>query len=277
MKSIIKNFLKKTLLKPNKIYPIFKGPLKGYKFKVTLNTEWSPIIGNWEPESQYLFDKLIKNGQTIFDLGANTGIHTLLFSKLAGTKGKVIAFEPLNDNIHEIQENLSINKFTNVKIEPLAISNYVGETSFKLGINNKRGSLVGIGHETGVTQTVKVDSLDNYIERTNTFPDFIKIDIEGAEKDAIEGFEKSVSKNYPILYIESHDLSNEKIVSSFLNRHSYVIYQLSNDADNDLGLKYLKKTTAKDRLFPMEKNGSGTVIAIHSSKMDSVKKILKIK
>lgn len=271
MRAFLKNVLKKTVLRPNRVYPILKGPLRGSRFKVTLNTEWAPIVGNWEPESQYLFTRLIRSGQVIFDLGANTGIHTLLFAKLAGAGGRVIAFEPLASNVAEIVENLALNGLTNVTIEPLAIADYEGEGVFQIARHPKRGSLRDSRSESGGTAVVAVTTLDAYTGRHETYPDFVKIDIEGAEQAAVAGFDRHVTKTCPILHIECHDVDNESAVHAFLRKHDYLVYRQTPDAHNDLGLRHLTTVTGTERLFPNDWRGNGTVIAIHRSKVDATR------
>lgn len=263
----VKYLLRKTVFRPNRVYRILKGPMRDLRFKITLNTEWSPIIGNWEPLSQYIFTKLIRPNHTVFDLGANTGIHALLFSKLIGKGGHLIAFEPVPDNIEEITHNLKINNFENCKIEKIAVSNYEGETVFNLGVNHKTGSLMGNDHENGRTINVQVSTLDKYCESKNIKPDFIKIDIEGGEKEALAGFNGFVSQSYPIIYVESHTLENELAIGKFLSQHNYVVYRIKKDCKSDIGIKHLQLVKEGEGLFPDNKRGDGTVVAIHLSKI----------
>lgn len=270
IKQAIKFILKRSFFRPNRVYRIFKGPMRGLKFKVTLNTEWSPIFGNWEPESQWIFTNLVHDDNIVFDIGANTGIHTLLFSKLVGKNGKVIAFEPVPDNINEVNNNLDLNEFENYQIEELAVSNKEGMTTFNLGLNNKRGSLIGRGHESGSDIKVQVTTLDKFCDAQNLYPDFIKMDIEGGEKEALEGYHKAVSQSYPIIYVESHTLENELAIENFLIKHDYIIYRLKKDSLSDLGIKHLQLVKKDEKLFPNNNRGDGTVVAIHQTKLGKI-------
>jgi len=263
MKKIIQNLLypKGTTAK------ILRGPLQGFRFIITENSGWSPVLGRWETELQYLFSKLIKKGNVSYDLGANNGIHTLLMAKLVGSTGKVISFEPIDDNIKEIESNYSLNNLSNISIADFAVSNYTGTTVFKLGLHNKQGSLTGINNQGGREINVKVTTLDDFIEKGNPAPDFMKIDIEGAESDALSGMEKHFSKVKPMVIVELHSKEQDKKVGEFFKRQGYEVYRLEkNYTNNDLQLKHLKKVKNLDLIWPEPDGIWGTVLAFHPSK-----------
>src|SRR5690349_4931287 len=90
------------------------GPLKGCRYVVTEQSGWSPVLGRWEPEAQRLYRMLVEPGEAVWDLGANTGIHTLLFARLAGNTGEVVAFEPLQVNVEQIRQTCRLNGVGNV-------------------------------------------------------------------------------------------------------------------------------------------------------------------
>src|SRR5262249_50318648 len=162
------------------------------------------------------YQRFVSPGSVVFDLGANTGIHTLLFSKLAGRQGRVVAFEPLPENATILRSLLALNDVTNVEIRTEALSDASGRATFKLGMDPKQGSLVGIGRETGTEITVDLESLDNLIERGLPTPDFVKIDIEGAESAALAGFRRNIARTYPSFAIELHTPEEDVRVGIFL-------------------------------------------------------------
>ena len=101
----------------------------------------------------------------VYDLGANNGLHSLLFANLVGSNGRVFSFEPLKSNCDEIKENLSLNNIGNVEIVNAAVGDSNGETTFYLGQHDKQGSVVGIGLQTGKEEKVKIITLDSFIDR----------------------------------------------------------------------------------------------------------------
>src|SRR3989338_6589419 len=64
--------------------------------------------GTYDRKSTAFFSKIIKPGWTIIDIGAYIGYYTIHFSKLAGPKGKIIAFEPDSNNLSILKKNLKL-------------------------------------------------------------------------------------------------------------------------------------------------------------------------
>lgn len=64
----------------------------------------------------------------VLDIDANIGIHTLLFSKLVGQQGKVIAFEPNKLNLKRLKFNLSLNNIKNVQVVEMAVGDTIGSS-----------------------------------------------------------------------------------------------------------------------------------------------------
>lgn len=245
---------------------IFKGHLKGYKFVVSENSGWSPILGRWEPESHRLFASMIKPGQTVFDLGANNGIHSLLFSKLVGSTGKVFAFEPLPENIAEIENNKLLNNISNIKVIPAAVGERDGDTTFYLGEVNKQGSIVGIGKQTGKEVKVKLLTLKTFIESEKVKPDFIKIDIEGAESGALAGFGNLMAQIKPVFFIELHTPEQDEKVGKLLRQHQYEAYRLTEkQVENDLAIPYVEKIKNLELIYPHPDGIWGTILALPKS------------
>ncbi len=259
----IKRTFQKAIWPFGSVAKIIIGYLKGYRFIVSENSGWSPIFGRWEPESHKIFVKMIKPGQTIFDLGANNGIHSLLFSKLVGDTGKVFAFEPLADNISEIEKNCALNKIKNIKIVPLAVSDKDGSTSFYLGNLDKQGSIVGIGSQSGKKIDVQLTTLKTFIEKEKVKPDFLKIDIEGAESNALKGFGDLIVDIKPVFFIELHTPEQDKKVGEILQQYNYAAYRLTNKrVENDLNIPFLEKIENLNLIYPHADGIWGTILAL---------------
>lgn len=61
--------------------------------------------------------KEVKPGQVVFDLAADVGAYTLLFSRQVGDHGRVIAFEPAPNTVHFLRINQALNPRKNISIE----------------------------------------------------------------------------------------------------------------------------------------------------------------
>ena len=75
--------------------------------------------------------ELIQPGWTAIDVGANIGYFTLLMANRVGPQGKVIAFEPINENFRILQENIALNGHLNVIAENLALMNRNGSIELR--------------------------------------------------------------------------------------------------------------------------------------------------
>ncbi|HEV7485657.1 MAG TPA: FkbM family methyltransferase [Thermoanaerobaculia bacterium] len=170
------------LMSPDAVVRIRTGELRGWRWIAGSSTNgcW---LGTYERHMQRLFREHIRPGATVFDVGANAGFFTLLASKLAGDSGRVYAFEPLPRNLDFLERHIRLNELANVHVEALAIAATSGEAHFRIAQHASMGGLAEEGDLRVITA-----SLDNLIASGRaTRPDFIKMDIEGAESDALRG------------------------------------------------------------------------------------------
>ena len=152
------------------------------------------------PEIEFCKNE-IKKGDTVVDVGANIGLFTLFFSKLVGTTGRVIAFEPDPENFDVLKKNIELNEITNVTLVQKGVSNK--NESVKLYKSNVSGGHSLIKNEWAKEYTnIQTVTLDNYFRGEEI--DMIKIDAEGFELEVIEGGKKLLENN-----------KNMKIISEF--------------------------------------------------------------
>ena len=209
-------FLSGKLL-PRIAYPVLRGPLRGARF--VLGSAAGPGRGATiylnlsESQKVSVLSNSLKKGQIFFDIGANVGLYTILGSRLVGPEGKVVAFEPLVRNIFYLYKHVSLNRASNVLILPVSCSNTLELADFALGANPATGHLEGLttawgkkGHDD--VTLVSTVTLDAAARGLNTYPDVIKIDVEGAELQVLEGAREVLSTAKPDIFlsVHSHDL-----------------------------------------------------------------------
>jgi FkbM family methyltransferase len=209
-------------------FPVLSGPMRGQRWIVAAgnNSCW---LGTYEQEKQRLLQRLLRRGDVFYDLGAHTGLFTLLGARLAGPAGRVVAFEPNTVNVVNLRRHLALNKLNNVVVVEAAVSNRRGQIGFAPAASNYMGRLDADG-----TQSVAVTTLDDFLtENQVPPPNVIKLDIEGAEADALRGAAKLLEVHHPKILVAAHSpkLANE--CRDHLTRIGYSCAQLIKD-DSEL-------------------------------------------
>ncbi len=159
----------------------------------------------YEAETVSIFSDLLKPGMTVIDIGASTGYFTCLFSRLVGPKGRVYAFEPDPDNYDILIKNIELAGTTNVVSVKKAVSDYVGLSKFYKSDSSGLNSL--LKNENTIKEIeVEVTTIDTFFKsERDDIIDFIKIDIEGAEPQAIKGMSKTVQRSKHLNMIVEHN------------------------------------------------------------------------
>lgn len=196
--------------------PILFGEMRGTKW-IVRSTIYRCWFGIYEYQKQRLFSKVIKRNTVVYDIGANVGFYTILASKLVGNKGKVIAFEPLPQNVFYLKEHLKLNQVQNTQIVEAAVSTRQATARFQEGKNR----LMGFLSEKGdlLVPVVAIDGLVNSGELPP--PDYIKMDIEGAELNALKGCRLTLEKYHPAIFLATHGELIHKQCMDFLLHLGY--------------------------------------------------------
>lgn len=208
-----------------KIYSTIKYPTTDIKINARFNNFfWKKLAaGLWEFNCIRYLSKIVRNGETILDVGANIGPYTLLLSKLIGNEGKVIAFEPDSSAYKILIENIEMNNFNNIITERMGLSNFVGRSKLVIyrnifgGRSQSISSLNLRSNELKLKyELVKITTIDKYCEEKDIHPDGIIIDVEGAEGLVIEGAQNVIKQYSPWILLEFHGhlMSNEKKIGN---------------------------------------------------------------
>ncbi|MGH7545744.1 MAG: FkbM family methyltransferase [Gemmatimonadota bacterium] len=125
---------------------------------------------------------LIQPGELVWDVGAHHGYVTLCAAEHAGPSGAVHAFEPAARNRMLLLRHLRWNRVRNVTVHPYALSSFDGSAAFG-GASTSRTHALGRGRETVLVRTAAT------LVRSEGLPapTFVKMDVEGAEADAVHG------------------------------------------------------------------------------------------
>ena len=142
------------------------------------------------------------------DVGANWGLHTLYLSKLVGHTGLVVAIEPYPPALAELEWHLRANSCSNVKTYPIALSNIDGNGPFVCANSPSQGHLINHSLTTapqGDSLCVVTRTLDSITKELDiTHLKLVKLDVEGAENEALLGAQQILKYLKPYLIIDLH-------------------------------------------------------------------------
>ena len=187
--------------------------VNGYKMKVNVTHRMASLIywrGAHEWAPIYLLQKELKKGMVVYDIGGNIGEMALFSAHQLGEGAKVYSFEPLNETYEILKENIALNKYENrIKAFNVALSDKVGEADlFAATEHNDLGAFEDGSHTLYATddrsvflQKIILDTVDN-MQKGLPPPDFIKIDVEGAELYALRGAAETLKKHHPKILLE---------------------------------------------------------------------------
>ena len=176
--------------------------------------------GRYQLEEIKVFDKYVQSGDTVLDIGANIGTHTLWFANKVGPKGSVIAFEPQRLIFQTLCANMALNSITNVDCKQLGVGYSKRLVTVPVLDPLKENNFGGlsIDEEYPEGEPVAICRVDDIgLPRC----DFIKMDVEGMEPEALQGAMNTIVKCRPILYVELDREENLHFLQIFLEELRY--------------------------------------------------------
>ena len=161
----------------------------------------------YEPETAWILFRVLREGDTAIDVGANIGFFTMFMSRLVGETGKVIACEPGSNNLPTLRNHVSKNAAFNVEIIDKPVWSCVEPVTFYLNSDARSSNALfdpGNWWENYKSrenpQPVQMVSttLDELTVTSGDRPvRLIKIDTEGAEQRILEGAANLLEKQHP--------------------------------------------------------------------------------
>jgi FkbM family methyltransferase len=152
-----------------------------------------------------LISRVLAPGEIFWDVGANLGYFTLLAAACLRNTGQVVAFEPGRSAFDCLRANVSLNPFSNIVLCPAAVADREGEALLYRtpGSADGRANLFRPGAGQTESETVRTVTLDGWRRRQGLArPDFIKLDVEGAEPAALRGARETLATGEPLLLVE---------------------------------------------------------------------------
>lgn len=150
----------------------------------------------------------LRAGDVFYDVGANVGFFTVLAARLVTESGHVYAFEPVPRNAALIRRNVRLNGLTNVTVVEQAVARASGSGELRLARYAGGAALATVAPppDTAGVITVTLTSLDDVIRRAGyRAPRLVKIDVEGAEAEVLDGMSWTMREIRPLIVCEIDD------------------------------------------------------------------------
>ncbi len=209
---------------------------------ISFPPKWSRYYeNNYEKYTFGFFDKFVREGDTILDIGAHIGLFAVVGAKIVGHGGTVYSFEPTPYTRSVLKEVVELNKVADiVKVRDEAVTDSVGVITFW-----DTGDRISNANSTIPTERmvdhyeIPCTTIDAFVEQNHLYVNCIKIDVEGAELNLLRGAQKTLERCRPILRLGLHPqviVSNKQSLAdvwNLLTDHGYVFEFEDERVDED--------------------------------------------
>jgi FkbM family methyltransferase len=160
------------------------------------------MCGYWDWRALAIAATFCGPGETIIEIGANTGTETLGFAQIVGPGGRVVAFEPVPHIADSLRHNVEINGAANVTTIEAAVTDFVGSVSIQppSQTNSGQGFITPGSSDSGIR--VAALTLDSMIERLGPVS-LMLVDVEGHEVSVLRGGKEYLRRFEPPLIVEA--------------------------------------------------------------------------
>lgn len=215
----------------------------GINYALDLNqlVDFGTFIGGWEPATIKFLNKSIMQGDTVIEVGANVGAHTLLIGNLIGNNGRIYAFEPTDFASRKLEKNISLNpSLTNITVRNELVTN--GESDLpKLDIRSSwtvDGKNAPEYTHLRNLKSISIDEFSGEVSLKNLM--LIKIDVDGYDYKVLQGAKSTIAQFLPIVFCElcEYTLNEQgdsiKDIYHLLSAMGYVTYLEDGSRINDV-------------------------------------------
>jgi FkbM family methyltransferase len=159
----------------------------------------------WNLDEYRSFRSSLRPGAVVLDIGANLGGYALLFGQWVGPAGRVYAFEPVPEIRAALERHIALNNLTGIVVPvAAAVADTSGQARF--ATSGMHGISRLATREQSSPLVVDTTTIDDFCTRESIQPDFIKIDVEGAELGVIRGARNTLRAcvNGLTVFVELH-------------------------------------------------------------------------
>ena len=191
--------------------------VRNFEDLTVLNPNFEPFMRAWFRP---------RRGDVFVDIGSHVGKYALAVAKIVGEEGIVVAIEPHPETFKALRNNIELNRLQNIVVMNVAAWNRSEKLTFHFGGSASEFGAHGNPEKGSVEiQATTIDELlihDLKLQRV----DWIKIDVEKSEIEALKGLERTLRNLKPKLFIEVWN-KNIHTVKALLKKNGYSIITIS--------------------------------------------------
>lgn len=180
------------------------------------------LYGEFSEGEIQVFQQILKPGMMVVEVGANIGAHTVFLAQAVGPAGRVLAFEPQRVVYQTLCANIALNSITNVDCRNAAVGEAPGQLLVPQLDYTQENNFGGLGlgeYQSG--EQVPIVTLDSF---GLTHCAMLKIDVEGMEKNVLEGAKATIARCQPVLYVENDRKDRSAALIRMIDSLGYNMY-----------------------------------------------------
>jgi FkbM family methyltransferase len=220
--------------------------MRHYGYELENSVFWMGLKNGWEKTSVSLWIKLAGNAEVVFDIGANTGVYSLI-AKSLNPQARVFAFVPVERVYEKLVQNNLLNDY-DIQCFDYGVSNTDGtavvydtptEHVYSVTVNKNLNA-----PETKVIETeIKIKRLDTIIEELGVEKlDLLKIDVETHEPEVLEGLGRYLDQYKPTMLIEILNDEVGERVEALLKGKDFLYFNIDENSDSIKKVEHITKS-----------------------------------
>ncbi|MDB5001954.1 MAG: methyltransferase [Mucilaginibacter sp.] len=223
--------------------------MQHYGYMIENELFWHGIDNAWEKISFKLWKALSENSEIILDIGANTGVYSLISGSM-NPLAQIYSFEPIKSVFEKLNYNIGLNSFkSEVKSYEVALSDFTGEATIYMEKNATHALSVTVNKSLLPdaveyrTEKIKTIRLDEFIEKESLKKiDLIKIDVETHEPEVLSGMGIYLKKFRPTILIEILTDEIGEQVQALVQNLNYLYFNIDEKSGEIIRTKNISKS-----------------------------------
>lgn len=230
--------------------------IRHHGFSMENSIFWTGLTGEYESVSFKLWILLSKKADVVLDIGANTGIYSLI-AKTVNANNDVYAFEPIPRTFKKLQYNNSLNNY-NISCLEMAASNSDGTAEINdWPDDNPYSATISKDFKPSnskpIPLTIKTIRIDSFIRERNILKiDLVKLDVETYEAEVLQGFGVYLEKFRPTFLIEILNDHLGKQIEDIFKDKNYLYFNIDDEAGSIQMVRHVSKSDSYNYLFCSE-------------------------